>query len=393
MNQAYLGHVSANEIPARIVPHAHVKHHTPLRVVHVVDDLSDLGTFRMVCELVTRLDPAEYACSVVVVGSEERMHSTPPIQRFVSRIQAAGISVVIIEGNAVDRSSWKALSRYLKSIECDVLHTHSFQSDVEAELTALRSNVPISVSTEHELYHYYSWVKRTMRCLSHWKRTAIVAVSQHVKTDILFHCRRTTGNKVTVIYNGVDVDHFYHPVVERQPVAEPVIAITEKLEPEKGHQELLQALTLVKHPYQLYIYGEGSLKSRLVRTVKKLGLEDRVTFKGVSDQMAEVYKTVDIVCIPTLWPGFELGLFEAMSAGCAVVASNIDAHREILKDDSMGVTIDPKQPYEFAAIIERLLVNPQMRLRMGLQAQEYAKTHLSIEKMVAEYDAFYHSLL
>jgi glycosyltransferase involved in cell wall biosynthesis len=58
-------------------------------------------------------------------------------------------------------------------------------------------------------------------------------------------------------------------------------------------------------------------------------------------------------------------LFEYMSAGLPVIASNFPLWREILEENECGVVVDPNDPAAIAAAIERLVGDPELARRMG----------------------------
>lgn len=381
-----------------VAPHHPPKHHEPVRLVHVLDDLSDLGTLRMVTELVTRLDRTQFSSHGIVVGSDERIHLSAAVEELIRMMQRADVDTKIVHPHSTRRGTWNEVGRLLQSIACDILHTHSLSGDFWGTHAARPAHIPLVVSTEHHIYRdRYNWSQRKVKCFVHRKHDAIVAVSNRVKESILLSCGRqvlagAVGSKIVVIHNGVDVQRFSASVLERVPQSTPVISVIDQLEPERGHEELFRALSFVKHPCAVHIYGEGSLRGYLERIVRELKLEKQVEFKGTVGHIEEVYRQSDLVCLPTKSTGLNYALLEAMAAGCAIIASNIPAHVEVMHDAPVGVLLNMKHRSKVAATIDHLLQHPDVRMQLGICAQQRIAEHYRVEQMVAAYEKLYHSL-
>ena len=97
----------------------------------------------------------------------------------------------------------------------------------------------------------------------------------------------------------------------------------------------------------------------------------RVTYLGHLDYSAtdDLLRHSDIVAIPSQWPE-PLGAvaIEAMSAGAAVVASNIGGLDTALVDNRNGLLIEPTNVAAWSAAVELLLHSPERAHRLGVQA-------------------------
>jgi glycosyltransferase involved in cell wall biosynthesis len=83
----------------------------------------------------------------------------------------------------------------------------------------------------------------------------------------------------------------------------------------------------------------------------------------------DLFRHSDIVAIPSQWPE-PLGAvaIEAMSAGAAVIASNIVGLDTALVDNHNGVLVDPYDVTAWSAAVESLLHSPEVAYRLGAQA-------------------------
>ncbi len=71
-------------------------------------------------------------------------------------------------------------------------------------------------------------------------------------------------------------------------------------------------------------------------------------------------------------------LLEAMSAGCAIVASDTAPVREAIRDDDTGVLVDFFDAEGLASSVARLLADPARRERLGRRAREFVVSHYDL---------------
>lgn len=88
------------------------------------------------------------------------------------------------------------------------------------------------------------------------------------------------------------------------------------------------------------------------------------------DRMAEAYGSVDVCIFPSLWENFPNVCLEAMSAGRAIVASNVGGMPEMLDQGRVGRVANPGNPGSLAREIIALLKSPSERKRLGELARE-----------------------
>lgn len=115
--------------------------------------------------------------------------------------------------------------------------------------------------------------------------------------------------------------------------------------------------------------GDGSYQKYLSDLVGKLGLNDRVFFRGVTTDVLSVYLNSDIFAIPSSFEGFGLAMTEAMSAGLPAVGfKSCDAVNEIIRDEVSGFLTDDG-PEAYAEALRKLMADPMLRKKMGHAAK------------------------
>jgi glycosyltransferase involved in cell wall biosynthesis len=135
-----------------------------------------------------------------------------------------------------------------------------------------------------------------------------------------------------------------------------VVGSIGRLNEQKGHRYLLDAAPAVlrAHPdARFLIVGDGDLAEPLRRQAQALGLADRVVFAGHRGDVPEMLGAIDVLCLPSLYEGTPLALFEAMAAGKAIVASAVDGCAEVLADGTTGLLVPPRDPAALGAAVVR----------------------------------------
>jgi glycosyltransferase involved in cell wall biosynthesis len=136
----------------------------------------------------------------------------------------------------------------------------------------------------------------------------------------------------------------------------------------KGVDVMLRALAKVRAPFEAIILGEGSHRPFCEKLSRRLGLENRVTFKGFIPQteLQDFYREASAVLVPSVWPE-PMGLvgLEAMRNALPVVAFDAGGIREWLRDGENGFLVPWMDTGLFARRIDSLLADKQLARTMG----------------------------
>lgn len=148
---------------------------------------------------------------------------------------------------------------------------------------------------------------------------------------------------------------------------------------EKNIGFLLNVLANLRaaHPnVLLMICGEGPAKNDLEQQVKRMGLSDNVMFVGYLDRETELldcYRAADVFIFASRTETQGLVLLEAMALGVAVVSTAVMGTIDILSPNR-GALVAEEEVGDFSGKISRLLKDKALRLKIGEEGREYAKT-------------------
>jgi glycosyltransferase involved in cell wall biosynthesis len=139
----------------------------------------------------------------------------------------------------------------------------------------------------------------------------------------------------------------------------------------RGIRQLVAAMALVRGETRLNLVGgfsEPALHSEVQacpgwERVNEYGVQDRVGVSGVYARSRA--GLVTLLPIPNYLDALPIKMFEYMSAGIPVIASNFALWREIVDGNSCGLCVDPENPAEIASAVDYLMANPVEARTMG----------------------------
>ncbi|MGH3569780.1 MAG: glycosyltransferase family 4 protein, partial [Pseudonocardia sp.] len=202
------------------------------------------------------------------------------------------------------------------------------------------------------------------------KVTARIAVSPLARRVQVEHL----GGDAVEIPNGVDVELFARgPLLPGYPRPETVGFLGRFDEPRKGMPVLLDAmreLVPTRPDLRLLVVGRGGAAA-LLRAAGP-ALAGRVEVLGAVDDItkAAALRSMDVFCAPHLGgESFGMVLTEAMAAGAAVLASDLDAFRAVLGDGPAGALFSTGDAHALAGVLGELLDDPARRGALSVAGQ------------------------
>jgi len=261
----------------------------------------------------------------------------------------------------------------------DVVHAHlSVLSPLAilAVRAAHREGVPVLV-TLHSLWSYATPLYRLADVLlgwSHW-RVHWGAVSELAARPLRSVVRRR--GEVTVLPNGVDPSTWAVEPVERDP-AEVVVVSVMRLAARKRPRALLAVVrsaraALPEHVrMRVIVVGEGPMRRRLARDVRRSGLTDVVELVGRKerDQIRELYRRADVYIAPAILESFGIAALEARCAGVPVIARRQTGIADFIHSGEHGLLASSDAGLADALV--DLASSPELRARMAQRNRECA---------------------
>jgi D-inositol-3-phosphate glycosyltransferase len=286
--------------------------------------------------------------------------------------------------------------RWAEGIDYDVIHAHYWLSGVAGLELRERWGVPM-VQMFHTLGRLKNSVAQGAAEVEPELRIAeesrivktadrIVAANVVERAHLVWYYG-ARSERVAVIPCGVDTELFQpmdpakaKDLLELPP--DPLLLYVGRLQPIKGLETLLEAMTEVPEPACLLVVGgehdepENGHGAALRQRVAALGLAKRVRFLGAQPQrrLRLFYAAADATVMPSYYESFGMVALEAMACGSPVVASRVGGLTTTVQDGLTGRLVPEGDPAALAAAITSLLDSPEGR-RLGQQATRWAAEH------------------
>ena len=188
--------------------------------------------------------------------------------------------------------------------------------------------------------------------------------------------------------SGVDCERF-RPGSPRAPGGPMRVVLPARLLWDKGLAEYVAAARQLKggeRNIRFLLAGQpdpgnpASVPEAIVERWVDEGVLERL---GHVEDMPELFRSVDVVVLPSYREGLPKGLIEAGASGCALVTTDVPGCREVVTDGVDGLLIPAKQWDSLASAIARLYDEPELRARLADAARQKAKSQFD-EKMVIQ---------
>lgn len=304
--------------------------------------------------------------------------------------------------NSIDIFSARKLAKIMRQKDIEIIHAHLARDYPVASLAARLYPTAKFILSRHVLFPMKSFHKFA---LTNVKRVIAISLPTERELKKIF-----PEKKIVLIPYGIEIKDFSSEESEKLrqafrlshdiPLDAPLIGTVGELSPLKGQREFILAADLIKkkHPPARFLssgkdksYGRAH-RRELKRLVKVLDLEENFIWLDWVEDMNPLYAALDIFVSASHTESFGLAIAEAMANKTAVIATETEGAKQLIKDDLSGKLVPIDDPVRLAETVCELLATKKKRNFLGENAQDYALEHISLEKMISDTEKLYHSL-
>jgi glycosyltransferase involved in cell wall biosynthesis len=302
-----------------------------------------------------------------------------------------------------------SLETFLSAVKAsDIVHAHGhpYLTSLLAAKLAKRYHKPFVLTQHNTFIQYDSMFDNVERLndLAVGKETLndadrIIAVSEATRQYVL--SLGAKPQKIRVLHNGVDIDHFKPIPGKREAMRrkfgispKAIVALTvRRLVYKNGVDILIEsaAIAVKKNPNVVFlVVGKGPDQNSVQERTRQLGIEANFKLVGfVSDaDLPACYNAADFFVLPSKsGEGLPLVALEAMACGLPVVATDVGGIKEILLGN-YGVLVPPNQPEAMAkAIFEYSRTDlSHRRLELRQAVEEKYSWERNVDTLVEIYE-------
>ncbi|WP_165064704.1 glycogen synthase [Marisediminicola senii] len=312
----------------------------------------------------------------------------------------------------------------------DIVHSHTWYANGAGQLASLLHGIP-HVVTAHSLeplrpwkaeqlgggYRVSSWIERTAFA----DAAAVIAVSDGMRRDILRAYPTLDESKVSVVYNGIDLDA-WKPVDDRELVRSlgidpdrPSVVFVGRITRQKGLPYLLRAARRL-HPDVQLVLCAGAPDTPEILAEVRAGVEELATTRtGVvwidrllpQRELSAVLSVATTFVCPSVYEPLGIVNLEAMACGAAVVGTATGGIPEVVDDgvtgrlvpieqaqDGTGTPIHPDRFVDdLAATLNEVVSDPATASAYGAAGRVRAEKEFGWQQIARQTAAIYESLL
>jgi glycosyltransferase involved in cell wall biosynthesis len=234
----------------------------------------------------------------------------------------------------------------------DVIHAHFFLAGVPAVLTRRPVVItePWSIFLPEDPLRLSPLLRSAAR-FAYARAELVLPVSEALRRWIEAEGLR---GRFRVVPNVVDTELFR--LDGRRPGGPPRLVAVGLLYEAKGYEFLLQAIARLDRELLLDIAGDGPQRAELEALAARLGIADRVSFRGLvpKPEVAALLRDSDAFVLTSRYDNNPCAVVEALACGLPVVATSVGGVPELV-DETNGLLARPQDPDSIAQRLDELL--------------------------------------
>ena len=292
-----------------------------VRILHISLDTAMGGIENFLLNVYQNIDKKKIQFDFIEYGYMER--------DFDYKFRKLGAKIY----NIADRKknpirSSRELRDIIKNGKYDIVHIHK---NSLADVSALR--ICKSLHVKNVILHSHNAGRdgKLINCLHKFNKRFF-----NIKDVYKFACSDKAGQWMfdkkydyKIINNGIETEKFQFDLEKRNIIRNElnanecfIIGSVGRLTEQKNPLFMLKVLAGIKDQnIKLLWVGDGDLKDEMVRTVRAMGLNDRVILTGRVSNPELYYQAMDLFVMPSLYEGYPIAAVEAQCAGVPVVLS------------------------------------------------------------------------
>ena len=303
----------------------------------------------------------------------------------------------------------RATRRKLHEIRPDIVHGQGTERDCAISaafsgfpnVLTIHGNMRLIAKVEHARPFSFWWLAARLETLTVPRSQGVVCITNYTRDAVA-----DLAKKTWIVPNAVDTTLF-RPGPRNQALAEQygigrdevVVGYISSFQPYEDFATLVDAIAILRargRRVRGLLVGDGSTRPDILRQVAELDLEGVVAMPGriPHADVPRHHRLIDVFVVPRVASRLSqlvtpLKPLEAMASGRALVVSRLDALTETITDGQTGMTFDPGSATDLASVLERLVLDPGERHRLGDAARSWVERERTLARNGQRYREIY----
>jgi sugar transferase (PEP-CTERM/EpsH1 system associated) len=371
-------------------------------IAHVIQRLAVGGLENGLINLINHMPESRYRHAIICLADTTD---------YSRRIKKKNVAVYALDqGPGHDFGVHWRLLKLLLRLRPAIVHTRNLAA-LEFQAIAALAGVPGRVHGEHgrDMYDLdgtnrkYNLLRKTIRPFVQHYIAVSVDLAQWLVGTI-----GASGDRVTQIYNGVDVEKFRPRDDTRTRFGGEgflaansfVVGTVGRMEPVKDQLNLVRAFVHLvqtndetRKKLRLVMIGGGSLWKPAIEMLRNAQVEKLAWLPGERYDVPALMRSMDLFVLPSLREGISNTILEAMATGLPVVATRVGGNPELVKVGHTGELVPHSDSLRLAAAIDGYFREPEKAMRHGMLGRRSVEQRFSMESMVTGYLKTYDAII
>jgi glycosyltransferase involved in cell wall biosynthesis len=373
----------------------------PLRVAQIVTKLT-AGAGGITLRGAAALDPAHYRTTILTAGDSS----------LLAAAEEEGLEVIRLRHMARGRGLYpstdargiRELLEHLRAGGFDVVHTHSAKAGATGRLAARRAGARAIVHSFHG-FPFHEFQTPVVRRFLLTAERRLARITDYFLADGTMiaaeavRLRLAAPGTIRAIASPVD-DGIAAATPDTRRRARTLLGLPEdamvigtaaRLSDQKAPLDMVRALARLGRPDVTFAWiGDGELRSRTEREIRRAGLEGRFLLLGERSDVPALLPAFDVFALASLYEGLPCAVVEAMTCGVPVVATAVNSVPEIVIAGRTGLLARPGDPSSMAGALRFMLGHPAEAAEMAAAARSHIgsgfRPEVHARDLVAAYD-------
>lgn len=287
----------------------------------------------------------------------------------------------------------RELGALIRRHPVDVINSQGSRDREAFTWLGLTGRLPVPLVLTRRSYPRSTWLQN--RLASH-VASRIIALSEPVAEEL--RRRGTSGRKLVVIPNGLLTDRIDGPVLAgevedwRAKVGvEPTRRTVGVVARPKDQAVVLESLPHVRTPVRLVLAGLDP--AALAMPLPRIPERHAVVRLPFDPAIRPLYELLEVALHPSRFDAFPQAVLEALALGKPVIASRASGNAVIIRDGIDGLLVDPLDPREWAAALDRVLGDPALAARLAASGARRAREDFPFDRVLDRTLALYRELV
>ncbi len=307
-----------------------------------------------------------------------------------------------------DIKALKEIRDVIRKIKPHIIHTHSSKAGILGRWAGYLEKVPVIIHTVHGFGFspFHPFLKRSAFCSAEKVTARITDKIFFVSKEDMKYAilnKITTPEKSSIVRSIVPFENFIRNSRMKEKLRKKfslpsdaiIIGGVFPFKPQKDPLGFIEIARLsLKKEKNLFfaIAGDGELKEKIVRKIKKYKIESKVRLYGWVENIDEFIPALDYMLFSSLWEGLPQSAIQALAGKVQIISTNVNGLKEVVFDGETGYKFSP-QDYKMGAEKLLFIMKNPIKQEIFEKRRKQVLEEFSPEKQIKLHEKIYIELL